>query len=82
VIPWWWSVLLTTVGVVGLFLAGSKYKLGWAVGLGAQGLWIAYAIATQQWGFLASAGAYGYVYARNYIRWLREERETTGDDDA
>jgi hypothetical protein len=38
VIAWYWSWLLTAVGVLGLWLAGSGRKLGWAVGLGAQGL--------------------------------------------
>ena len=71
---WWWSWLLTAVGIVGLFLAGSKRKVGWAIGLGAQVLWVAYAIVSGQYGFLASAGAYGFVYARNWLRWRREQR--------
>lgn len=68
-----WSWLLTAVGVTGLFLAGSSRKLGWAIGLGAQVLWITYAVATRQWGFIASAFAYGFVYARNWLRWRSEE---------
>lgn len=79
-IPVWWSILLTAVGVTGLWLAGRNSKWGWAVGLGAQGLWIAYAVATGQWGFLASAGAYGFVYARNFVRWHRARREDVTDD--
>jgi hypothetical protein len=75
---WWWSYLLTAVGVFGLWLAGRKSKAGWAVGIGAQGLWIAYATATRQWGFYASAVAYGAVYVCNFARWQREERV---DDD-
>lgn len=71
---WWWSWLLTAVGIIGLFLAGSKRKLGWAIGLAAQVLWIAYALTTEQYGFLASAFAYGWVYARNWLRWRREQR--------
>lgn len=67
-----WSYILTIVGVLGLYLAGRKNMYGWAVGFGAQGLWIAYAIATSQWGFIFSALAYGTVYARNYLRWKRE----------
>ncbi len=74
---WWWSWLLTAVGVTGLFLAGSKRKLGWAIGLGAQVLWIAYALVTVQYGFLASAFAYGFVYARNWLRWRHEQRALT-----
>lgn len=70
----WWSWILTAVGVTGLFLAGSKNKAGWALGLGAQLLWISYAIATEQWGFIASAFAYGWVYTRNWLRWRGESR--------
>lgn len=69
-----WSWLLTAVGVTGLYLAGRKSKAGWVVGFGAQALWIAYAIATRQWGFIASAVAYGAVYARNWLRWRRDAR--------
>ena len=67
----WWSWALTVVGVFGLWLAGRKSPWGWAVGLGAQGLWIAYALVTVQYGFLFSAGAYGFVYAKNFLAWRR-----------
>jgi hypothetical protein len=39
------------------------------VGIGAQVLWIAYATATQQWGFYISALAYGWVYVKNALAW-------------
>lgn len=68
----YWSYLLTAVGVLGLYLAGRKSPMGWAIGLGAQGLWIAYASATHQPGFYISAVAYGSVYARNFLAWRRE----------
>jgi len=74
VIPVWWSVVLTAVGVLGLYLAGRRSWWGWAVGLAAQALWIAYAIATRQWGFIGSALAYGLVYGRNARAW-RAERD-------
>lgn len=60
---------MTAVGVFGLFMAGKKVKWAWLVGLGAQFLWVAYALATHQYGFLISAVAYGWVYARNHIAW-------------
>jgi nicotinamide riboside transporter PnuC len=65
----WWSWLLTAVGVFGLYLAGRRNPYGWAVGLFAQTLWIAYATATKQYGFYASALAYGWVYAKNFRAW-------------
>lgn len=69
----WWSWALTLVGVTGLYLAGKKNWWGWAIGLGAQVLWVAYAVSTSQWGFLMSAGAYGWVYLRNLLAWRAEE---------
>lgn len=70
----YWSYVLTAVGIVGLYLAGRKSPWGWAVGIGAQALWLAYAIATQQWGFLVSCFAYGAVYVRNFRAWRHEAR--------
>lgn len=67
-----WSWALTAVGVLGIYLAGRRARVGWAVGFGAQALWIAYAVATRQWGFIFSAIAYGTVYGRNWLRWRRE----------
>jgi hypothetical protein len=69
----YWSYLLTAVGILGLWLAGKKSSGGWAIGLGAQTLWIAYAVATEQWGFIVSAFAYGFVYAKNFRAWRRDE---------
>jgi hypothetical protein len=70
----YWSWILTVVGVFGLWLAGRKNRYGWAVGISAQTLWIAYALATHQYGFLVSAFAYGWVYTKNFISWWREAK--------
>ena len=72
--PFWaWSWLLTAVGVTGLWMAGSRNKWGWAVGLFAQSLWFSYAIATEQWGFIPGCLAYGTMYARNLRAWWQAE---------
>jgi hypothetical protein len=71
VIAWWWSYLLATIGIFGLWAAGSKKAWGWLIGLGVQLLWMAYAIGSEQYGFILSALAYAIVYARNYDRWQR-----------
>lgn len=63
-----WSYALAVVGLTGLWLAGSGKALGWMVGVGAQALWIAYAVATQQWGFILTAVAYAAVYLRGALR--------------
>ena len=65
----YWSWVLTAVGVTGLYFAGRKVWWAWLIGLGAQVLWLAYAIATQQWGFIVSAAAYGWIYTRNARLW-------------
>lgn len=77
-IPVWWSVLLTTVGVLGIWLAGQHNSWGWALGVAAQALWIAYAIITRQWGFIASALVYGFFYGRNLHRWRRDDKAAGG----
>lgn len=56
-------------GLLGLWMAGSKNKTGWMVGLLAQLLWFLYAVVTQQYGFIVSAIAYGIVYYRNFQKW-------------
>lgn len=70
----WWSWALTAIGVTGLFLAGRKVWWAWLIGLGAQVFWIAYAVASRQWGFIVSALAYGSVYLRNARRWRAESK--------
>lgn len=64
-----WSYILAVVGILGIFLAGKKRTVGWVIGLGAQLLWIAYAIVTAQYGFIVSALGYGWVYGLNWWRW-------------
>ncbi len=68
-----WSLVLAVVGIAGLYVAGRKLWWGWAIGLGAQVLWVVYAVVTRQWGFIASALAYGIVYGRNAARWRAEQ---------
>lgn len=58
-----------SVGVLGLWLAGSHNKFGWVIGLLAQILWIIYALVTKQYGFIISALVYAVVYLRNFNRW-------------
>lgn len=73
--PQLWSWLLAAIGIAGIALAGRPRLawLGWTVGLSAQALWIAYAVATGQYGFIASALGYATVYGINVHRALRSE---------
>jgi hypothetical protein len=70
-----WSIVLSVIGVYGIYLAGRKNQLGWLVGFSAQALWFIFAIVTKQYGFILSALAYGTVYGRNYIRWRNEQKK-------
>lgn len=70
-----WSYSLAAVGILGIWLAGRRNLWGWAVGCGAQVLWIVYALVTDQYGFIVSALAYGVVYGRNWLRWYVENRD-------
>jgi len=69
-----WSVALAVVGILGIYLAGRKSLWGWAVGFGAQVLWLVFGIVTGQYGFIFSSVAYGIVYGRNWFRWRVEAR--------
>jgi hypothetical protein len=72
VIPWW-SIVLAGIGLLGVWLSGKKNYWGWAIGIFAQFLWIAYAIVTSQWGFIFSAIAYGALYWINFLKWRKEK---------
>lgn len=72
-----WSLVLAAVGILGLVLAGRRSHWGWFIGLMAQVLWIVYALATVQYGFIVSALAYGAVYANNFVKW-RKDAHTQG----
>lgn len=69
---WWWSWLLTAVGVTGFVLAGRKVWWAWYVNIGCQVLWVTYAVVTEQWGFIAASAVYTVVFTQNAIRWTRE----------
>ena len=69
-----WSWILAAIGVTGIFLVGRKTIWGWLILCVNECLWIAYALATDQYGFIAMALAYAAVYIKSYIHWKRDER--------
>lgn len=78
-IPVWWSVALTALGGLGWLLVTLERRIhGFTVGIAAQALWITYAVATRQWGFLGSAALFGAINALGVLRWRRARRATAG----
>lgn len=75
-----WSFVLSFIGIAGIILAGSKYKLGWLIGLAVQPLWVWFAVSTGQYGFIINAVIYAAVYARNWLLWYKDERRGSDTD--
>lgn len=65
--------VLAVIGVSGIYFVGRKTLWGWFVLLFNECLWIAYALVTEQYGFIFAAVAYGAVYIKSYLHWKREE---------
>jgi nicotinamide riboside transporter PnuC len=70
----WWSWTLAAIGVTGLYLVTRRNWRGYVLGVGVQVLWIAYAVVTAQWGFIASALVYGAVNMIGLVGWRKAER--------
>ena len=51
-VPLYWSWLLTGLQVLALWAAGAEYRWGWLLGASVQPPWIAYAVLTDQVGFV------------------------------
>lgn len=71
----YWSWVLTIIGLTGFVLAGQKVWWSWYINLACQALWFAYAIVTQQYGFVVAAIVYSFVFFRNAVKWTKEHRE-------
>jgi hypothetical protein len=65
--------VLACIGVSGIYFVGRKTLWGWFVLLFNECLWIAYALVTDQYGFIFAAVAYAAVYIRSYLHWRRDE---------
>jgi hypothetical protein len=69
----WWSWILAVIGVTGIYFVGRKTIWGWIVLLVNECIWILYATATKQYGFIFMALAYAAVYLKSYRLWHKEE---------
>ncbi|MEU5872500.1 hypothetical protein AB0A73_13210 [Glycomyces sp. NPDC047369] len=72
----WWSWALTLIGLTGWWLTGRRLWQGWAVSLAVQALWLAYALVTQQYGFIVASVSYGAMATLNLRRWRAEAAST------
>jgi hypothetical protein len=71
----YWSWVLAAIGVSGIYFVGRKTIWGWLVLLFNEIIWITYAVATQQYGFIVSAIAYAAVYIKSYLHWKSDVKE-------
>ncbi len=71
----WWSWLLAVIGVSGIYVVGNKNMLGWLVLCINECIWILYALATKQYGFIVMALAYASVYIKSYRQWRLEAKQ-------
>jgi nicotinamide riboside transporter PnuC len=68
-----WSYVLAAIGVTGIFFVGRKTIWGWLILLLNECIWVAYALATKQYGFILMATAYSAVYIKSYLLWRKED---------
>jgi len=60
--------VLVVGGVVGTYLAGMGRRWAWLLLFGLQPVWIAYAVATGQFGFVLGSLAYAFAQLNGYLR--------------
>jgi hypothetical protein len=76
-----WSYVLGVIGVFGFILAGRRIWWSWYVNIACQFLWFAYAIVTNQLGFLLSSVVYFVVFIGNARKWTKDHiREKKVED--
>ncbi len=78
----WWSIVLSAVAIGTSWLVGNRWTPAWLIAAVSQALWVAYAVLTQQWGFVASAVVFGALNLRNYLKWKQLDREEAARADA
>lgn len=76
----WLSLIMAAAGCLGLVLAGRGMWQGWAIGLAVQPVWAVFAVVTEGYGLLITAGMYGFVYARNLRNWRARDTTSAGGD--
>jgi len=62
--------LLVLGGIVGTAVTARGIGWGWLLLFGLQPLWVGYAVATEQYGFVVSAVAFAVIQLQGYLRSL------------
>lgn len=60
---------LSIIGMTALILIGQRKWYGWALAMFNECIWIVFAIATKQHGFILGAIFYGSINLHNAIKW-------------
>lgn len=71
----YWGWILSIIGLVGFYLAGKKVWWCWYVNIANQVLWAAYALITDQLGFLLGTAGYLFVFVKNAYTWTRDRHK-------
>lgn len=69
------------VVAVSVYLCGRRVAAGWLVGLVAQVGFALYAVLTHHWGWLLQPTLLGPLFARNWLRWRRDEDAHVAEKD-
>jgi hypothetical protein len=67
--------ILSIVGVSALWLIGRRRWYGWLLAWCNECIWVAFAVATQQYGFILGAIVYGTINMANAIVWKRDAKK-------
>lgn len=69
--------LVDGLGFASTWLLGSHHRAGWSLNVAAQAVWLAVAIPTHQWAFVAASFVYGAGAVRGWVRWRRPVEAVT-----
>lgn len=75
-------LLLSANTIVLMWLVGNRSTLGWLLGVVGQALWFVFIFAWQVWGLLPLATVLTVVYARNLLKWRKEQTERNDNDES
>lgn len=72
---WLTQAALPVCGWVGTYFVGKRKSWGWFLQVLGQFIWIAYAIATKQFGLPLGTIVYLVLYFKNGTQWRREDKK-------